>query len=240
MKLNYHLFSVVTATLQLLGNSLLYLFAYGNVDSDLQFIQKVTWPLPSNYCSSNLFLMWLHDGIKCETCTGVLSVKISLCQSTHSFCWWIERGNNSPEQYNWIMRNSKCKYNVVLSVQSFWCWTGLRIFGTIWKYPACCVTILSVFFFPSFPSLCFRKAKRSFRIFSLRWKHCPWRICRKKTSKPSWSSWELMCWQRTTVSWTKSFPEQKLHRERCENRMQLLKLFLFFFHWLQELPFLVL
>lgn len=87
MKLNYHLFSVVTATLQLLGNSLLYLFAYGNVDSDLQFIQKVTWPLPSNYCSSNLFLMWLHDGIKCETCTGVLSVKISLCQSTHSFCW---------------------------------------------------------------------------------------------------------------------------------------------------------
>lgn len=60
MKLNYHLFSVVTATLQLLGNSLLSLFAYGNVDSDLQFIQKVTWPLPSNYCSSNLFLMWIN------------------------------------------------------------------------------------------------------------------------------------------------------------------------------------
>lgn len=143
-------------------------------------------------------------------------------------------GQNSWYQYNCILfwcQDHKSKSKFFFPAKSFWCWIILCIYGIIWKRAS---RKNQIFFSYFFPSLHFRKVKRSFRIFLVKWKHCPWQICQKKTSKSSWSSWELMCWQRTTVLWTKSFPEQKLHHERCENRMQLLRRLKIFFPYISR------
>lgn len=205
-----------------------FAFAYGNIDLDLQFFQKVTSLDNTASLACKPLLLWLCTGIKCGTPVGALNGK-------HCFFWsayvWDRTPDISITAYCSGVRTTRASPNFFFPAKSFWCWIILCIYGIIWKRAS---RKNQIFFSYFFPSLHFRKVKRSFRIFLVKWKHCPWQICQKKTSKSSWSSWELMCWQRTTVLWTKSFPEQKLHHERCENRMQLLRRLKIFFPYISR------